>query len=457
MRRVSWWALMGEFAMPSLGADMDEGTVLEWLVKPGDVVHRGDVVAVIDTAKAAMDIEIFQDGVIERLIAEPGATLPVGAPLAVIGGEAAAVVEIGLTPPSAPVVAAPPSSSEIGPMVESPLVRHRAHELGVDLATVTGSGPGGVITRADVDAHAPAMLPRQPKTVAPEGGRMRVSPFARRRAAELGVDLASAQPTGPGGTITADDVERVAAKPPAAAAEAAERPVEPTGTPVPDMQAKARAMRQAIGALMARSKREIPHYYLSTPIDLTTATDWLHQVNLDRPLSARLVHAALLLKASACAIRNVPEMNGFWVDDAFTPGAGVHLGVAIALRQGGLIAPAIHNADTLSLDELMEKLRDLVARARAGRLRQSEMDPTITVTNLGDQGVDSVFGVIYPPQVALVGFGKVAERPWADGGMLGVRMCVTATLAADHRASDGHRGGLYLAAIDSLLQKPEEL
>jgi pyruvate dehydrogenase E2 component (dihydrolipoamide acetyltransferase) len=154
----------------------------------------------------------------------------------------------------------------------------------------------------------------------------------------------------------------------------------------------------------------------------------------------------------------VPEVNGFWIDGAFQPSEAVHVGVAISLRQGGLIAPAIHDVQAKSLAELMRDLRDLVARARGGRLRSSEVsDPTITVTNLGDQGVQTAFGIIHPPQVALVGFGKISERPWAVEGMLGVRPVLTATLAADHRASDGHRGGLFLAAIDRLLQEPEKL
>ena len=136
----------------------------------------------------------------------------------------------------------------------------------------------------------------------------------------------------------------------------------------------------------------------------------------------------------------------------------MHLGVAVALRGGGLVAPAIHDADRLSPDELMAALRDLVARARAGRLQRAEMsDPTITVTNLGDLGVESVFGVIYAPQVALVGFGRVVEQPWATDGLLGVRPVVTATLSADHRVSDGLRGGRFLARVDELLQEPEEL
>jgi pyruvate dehydrogenase E2 component (dihydrolipoamide acetyltransferase) len=185
---------------------------------------------------------------------------------------------------------------------------------------------------------------------------------------------------------------------------------------------------------------------------------WLGSENLKRPLAQRLLPAALLLKAAALAVREVPEVNGFWIDDGFRGSDAVHLGVAISLRSGGLVAPAIHHADLLGLDDLMAALRDLVMRARGGLLRGSELsDPTITVTNLGEQGVSTVFGVIYPPQVALVGFGAIVERPWAVGGLLGVRPIVTASLAADHRASDGHRGGRYLAAINRLLQQPEQL
>jgi pyruvate dehydrogenase E2 component (dihydrolipoamide acetyltransferase) len=188
------------------------------------------------------------------------------------------------------------------------------------------------------------------------------------------------------------------------------------------------------------------------------STTWLEQANLERPVASRLVTPVLMLKAVARAAIAVPEMNGFFVDDAFLPSTAVHVGVAISIRGGGVIAPAIHDVDRLALDDLMERLKDLVRRARMGALRSSEMsDPTITVSNLGDLGVESVFGVIYPPQVALVGFGRVMERPWAEHGMLAVRPCVTATLSADHRASDGHRGARYLAEIDKALQKPEEL
>jgi pyruvate dehydrogenase E2 component (dihydrolipoamide acetyltransferase) len=217
-------------------------------------------------------------------------------------------------------------------------------------------------------------------------------------------------------------------------------------------------MRRAIAAAMARSKREIPHYYLSTTIAMSRALSWLAAENSERPVTQRLLYSALLIRAVALAVREVPEVNGFWVDGAFKPGDGIHVGVAISLRQGGLVNPAIHDVDKKNLDEVMQSMLDLVNRARTGHLRSSELsDGTITITNLGEQGVESVFGVIYPPQVALVGFGSVMERPWAVGGMLGVRPTIAASLAADHRVSDGHRGGRFLLAIDHLLQEPEKL
>jgi pyruvate dehydrogenase E2 component (dihydrolipoamide acetyltransferase) len=218
------------------------------------------------------------------------------------------------------------------------------------------------------------------------------------------------------------------------------------------------AMRRVIAAAMARSKREIPHYYLSTTIDMRRSLDWLAEENAKRPVTKRLLHSVLLIRAVALALRGTPELNGFWIDDAFKPADGIHIGVAISLRQGGLVNPAIHDVDKKNLDELMENMLDLVNRARAGHLRSSELsDGTITVTNLGEQGVESVFGVIYPPQVAIVGFGKITERPFAADGLLDVHPAMDATLAADHRVSDGHRGGRFLVAVDRLLQEPEKL
>ncbi|MET3951372.1 dihydrolipoamide acetyltransferase family protein [Arthrobacter sp. UYEF36] len=474
---------MGDFLMPSLGADMEHGKIVEWLVKPGDYVRRGDLVAVVDTDKTVMDVESFQEGVVAELLVDLGETVPVGTPLARITQTPAEVGAPRQEAPAPPVRAAAATAPETPPIAPpiAPPVRHLAHRLGVDTAGIHGTGKGGAITRADVE-HAVAAMP--------SGARVRSAPRARRLAAELGVELSTVTGTGPEGAVTVADVQHAAASHPAAAPRVAvrgvgapeavpaevapEAPAKDTaeervpgppaaGAAVSGKPAEARervaSLRRAIGALMSRSKKTIPHYYLSTTLDLRAAVDWMQSVNAQRPVASRLVPSALLLKAAALAARDVPEVNGFYDDDGgFRPSASVHLGVAVALRQGGLVAPAIHDADTLPVDVLMEQLRDLVSRARAGRLQRAEMaDPTITVTNLGDLGVESVFGVIYPPQVAMVGFGRVLEQPWAQNGMLGVRPAVIATLSADHRVSDGLRGGRYLARIDELLQTPEEL
>lgn len=464
--------------MPSLGADMDVGTVLEWLVQPGDEVHKGEVVAVVDTAKAAVEVEVFSDGVVGEILVPVGRQVPVGTPLAQLqplGAPTATATATGPAPERTPPIPEPvppplprplpmpepivpvpgprpkPPPADADVRVRSPLVRHLAHERGLDLRTVARSGADGVVTRADVEGAA-----QRPA---------RSSPYARRRAAELGVDLALVAGTGSAGTIGVADVERAAAEriaqptAPTVAAPAAPAVVEPAepsvGTPAVDRQ---QSLRQSIAKLMARSKREVPHYYLTETVDLAAATAWLTERNRDRPAAERVLPAALLLKAVAVAAREHPQLNGFWRDDCFTPADGVHVGVAVALRGGGLVTPALLDADALPVDDVMVALRDLVQRSRSGRLKRRELtDGTITVTNLGDQGAESVHGVIFPPQVALVGFGRIADRPWAVDGMLGVRPLVTATLAADHRATDGHLGGRFLATLDRLLQNPEEL
>ncbi|MEQ8968744.1 MAG: 2-oxo acid dehydrogenase subunit E2, partial [Azospirillaceae bacterium] len=223
-------------------------------------------------------------------------------------------------------------------------------------------------------------------------------------------------------------------------------------------------MRKAIAAAMAKSKREIPHYYLATEIDLSAADAHLAALNAEREPADRLLPGVLTMKATAQALKRMPQFNGFHGPDGFTPSDRVHMGTAVAIRGGGLIAPAIHDADTLSLDALMAALKDLVARVRSGGLRSSELsDPTVTVTALGERGVETVYGVIYPPQVALIGFGKPVRKvvpvtgPDGRGEAVAIRPRLTATLAADHRVSDGRAGGLFLAEIDKLLQSPEAL
>lgn len=465
---------MGEFRMPSLGADMEHGKMVEWLVKPGDFVHRGDVVAVVDTDKTVMDVETFEEGVVAELLVDVGTTVPIGTPLARITQTPDDAGHAG--PAAAQQTKPAPDTSGAAGKAAAPVpppVRHLAHQLGVDTSGIRGTGKHGAVTRADVERAAaeqpgPATeikVPQAPPASLP-AGRVRSSPRARRLADQLGIDIGTVSGTGPDGAVTEGDIQRAVSGAPVPAEESlpageavsAEGGLPAGEAPPTEAEDRLSSLRRAVGSLMTRSKKTIPHYYLSTTLDLRAAIAWMLLANEQRPVASRLVASALLLKATALAAREVPEVNGFFTDGGFRPSNSVHLGVAVALRHGGLVAPAIHDADTLALDVLMQKLRDLVSRARAGRLQRSEMaDPTITVTNLGDLGVEAVFGVIYPPQVAMVGLGKVMEQPWAHEGMLGVRSAVTATLSADHRVSDGLRGARFLARIDELLQQPEEL
>ena len=424
---------MHEFRMPALGADMDAGTLVEWMVKPGDAIKRGQVVAVVETQKGAIEVEIWEEGIVDSLAVETGRKVPVGEVLAL------------LRAPGEPAGAAP-------------------------------ARPAPAVPPPAASAAAPAAPPVQAAPAAvPQAGRTRISPSARKLAEELGIAIDSVMPAEPGGVVSRTDVERAAAAAKAAPAPAARSGISAaagsgisaatsaatsattsaTTSVAADWNAQ---MRKAIAAAMSRSKREIPHYYLASEIDVTAVTDWLVAENLKRSVAQRLLPAVPFMKAVALALREVPELNGLWTADGFQPSPAIHLGMAIAMRGGGLVAPAIHDADRLDLDAMMAALRDLVTRVRGGRLRSSEMsDPTVTLTSLGDQGVDGVFAVIYPPQVAIVGLGKVVERPRAVGGAIVARKVVTATLAADHRVSDGHRGALFLAALGRLLNEPEKL
>jgi pyruvate dehydrogenase E2 component (dihydrolipoyllysine-residue acetyltransferase) len=398
---------MAEFVMPQLGADMNAGKLLQWRKRVGDKVQRGDIIADVETDKADIEVEVFSTGTIENILIQPGEKVPVGTVMALIReegrplGAEAPTVRVEAAVPSAPISPAPPIPQRAG---------------------------------------------AEPTTFETGARRLHISPVARKLADELGIDPATISGTGPGGRVTLEDVQRAAQTRAAKPAEAA-----------PELDRAAR-MRQAIGAAMARSKREIPHYYLSTTIDMSRAMAWLAGENLKRSIEDRLVYGVLLVKAVAMALRQFPELNGLWVEGKAIAKPEIHVGVAISLRGGGLVAPALHNTDRQSLSELMKSFRDLVQRARAGSLRSSELtDPTITVTSLGEQGVEAVFGVIYPPQVALVGFGKIVERPCVSEGQIVARPALTATLSGDHRVSDGHRGGLFLAAVERILQEPGQL
>ena len=400
---------MAEFRMPSLGADMEDGILVEWKVKTGDHVKRGDIIAEVETQKGIIEIEVFEDGVVEQILVQPGEKVPVGTVLDIIRAEGEEE-----RPETAEAKKTTPSTEEKKAAPEKP----------------------------------------KPQPAIKREKRIRISPLARRFAAELAIDLSKVDGTGPDGAINRADVERAAAQ--------AKKPEKHVPEQPPEKKERAagfhEGIRKAIAAAMARSNREIPHYYLETRIDMSRALKGLEAENRKRSVKERILPAVLLIKAVALALGDVPALNGYWIDGVHRPQEAIHIGFAISLRQGGLVTPAIHHADLKSLDELMEALRDLIIRTRAGRLRSSEMtDSTITITNLGDIGVETVYGVIYPPQVALTGFGRITEQPWVENGMIGIRPVLTATLAGDHRATDGHTGARFLDAINKHLQDWEKL
>lgn len=469
---------MGEFRMPSLGADMDEGTLVEWRVSVGDHVDRGDIVASVETDKSVIDVEVFETGTIQELLVEPGTRVAVGTALARIGDAAAedepsepdvpahteppepaappepvtSTPPAGSTPdaapgePIAPPVTPPteapaPAHPHVvvgeGPvrrhasLMRSPLVRHLAEQLHVDPDRLRGTGPGGRITRHDVE-HAAATT-------------RRASPRARRRGIELGIDVDDLTGTGVDGAVCERDV--------VAAASAAE-----PAAPAPAPSQAADGMRAAIARTMERSNREIPHYHLSATVDLNPLTEWLAEINAERPPAERILPAAAIMRACALAAAKVTDLNGEWRDGAAVTSKQVHLGVLVSLRSGGLIVPVIRDAHERSVEEMMTALTDVVERSRRGSLRSSELSgATITLSNLGDRGVDEVLGVIPPPQLAIVGVGKIAARPMVVDGAVVARDSAVFTLGADHRASDGRTGSRFLRQIESLLANPTRL
>jgi len=405
---------MIEFQMPSLGADMDTGTLVEWYKKPGDLLKRGDVIALVETQKGAIEIEVFNDGRLGDIMVNPGQKVPVGAVLATI-----------TEPGDARAAALPPEQRAPSSLVETP--------------------PASVavprIPREPPLPSPPSTQLLEPTSPSASGVRAKVTPAARVRADAAGLDLAVISP-GPDGVIGLREVE---------GARTVRSTPRKSGLDLGEM-------RKAIAAAMARSHREIPHYWVSQTIDTTALFDWLEAANSKRPVASRLLYAAPLIKAVGLALKETPELNGHYVDDVFKPSNSVHLGIATALRGGGLVAPALHDVDVLDLDVIMAALADLIPRVRAGRLRSSELtDATATFSNLGEGTSESLMPLIYPPQVAIIGCGAAALRPWVVDGAIVAHRLLTVTIAGDHRVSDARRASQFLSRLDRLLQTPEAL
>lgn len=347
--------------MPSLGADMDQGKLMKWLIKPGDEIKKGQAIAVVETTKSTVEIESFKEGKVLELIGKEGEEIRVGSSIATF---------------------------EIS-----------------------------------------------------EGARRNVSPAARRLALDHGVKLEDIVGSGPGGSVELRDIEKL---------------ITPMKTP--EKPSSGTNLRAAIAQAMGRSKKEIPHYYLRNRVSLDGLMAWIDEKNAHLPPEQRLMIPVALLRAVALALKENPAMNGYFEKDLFSPKESIHLGMTIALKNGGVLVPAILECHQLTLSELNLAFKSLLQRSRNGELKNRELtEGTFTVTYLGDLGCDEVLGIIYPPQVAVLGIGRIHKEAVVVNGELRAGFVIQVTLSADHRVSDGLMGARFLASVERFLTNPHLL
>ncbi len=488
-----------EITMPQMGADMEEGTLLHWLKHPGDHVERGEVIAEIETDKANVEIESFVAGVLQQTLVGEGQVVPVGEVIALVGSRA-------VEPAAGAHSAAPPAAVEL----ESRDVA-AAREPDAS-APATGATSGA--------ASEDGETPRPDGSVSHDGKRMRVSPVARNVAGDLGVELTTVQGSGPDGRIMRKDVERAAAAqrrtpatvvaaaqsptaaPSAAPAAAAPAPPSPPNTtsetlapavpaarageaglpgadrspverqpapaagklgvtasrsaPAADLQPLSR-IRQATARRMAQSKREVPHYYVTAEIDMTDAMSFRAALNHAAGEAGHISVNDLIVKACVVTLRRYPAFNASFTDEGLQIHPRINVCIAVALPDG-LVAPALLDADEKSLGALARDAKDLTDRARGGGLRGPELvEGTFTVSNLGMYGIETLIPIIQPPQSAILGVGAVQEKPAVRDGQIVPRQLMVVALAADHRVTDGARGGEFLRDFKRLLEQPLSL
>ena len=456
--------------MPQMGYDMHEGKVVRWLKKEGEEVIRGEVIAEIETDKATVEYEAYTGGVMAKIVAEEGATIPVGGLIAVITNPGEAIPEDILTdaalaahaeapaPAAAPEASAqaPPaaaaSATTDGEVRASPLARRLAKERGVDLSTITGTGPGGRVTEADIPergASAPA------SAAASVNGYIKASPLAKRLARERGIDLGTLSGTGPGGRIIEEDVPEHAAPAAAAApADSWDTAAQATST---SENVELTRMRQAIAKVTADSWGAAPHFYVSVDIDMTKAMAFRRDVNDELDAEKRVSVNDLIVKASAIAIGRHPKFNSFFRDDHLQMNASINVGIAIAL-ESGLIVPGINGCENISLVEIAAASRDLAARANSGSLRNDEYSgTTFSVSNMGMFDIESFTAIIFPPHAAILAVGTVKEQPVVRDGELAIAQIMKATLSTDHRVADGAEAAQFIVEIKKLLENPVSL
>jgi pyruvate dehydrogenase E2 component (dihydrolipoamide acetyltransferase) len=398
-----------------MGADMVEGTIVKWLKHDGDAVERGEIIAEIETDKANVEIEAFEGGTFRTALAAEGDTVPVGGVIAIIAASDDDISKYT----NGEVPAAAPAS----PIAPRPMPAAASSEARPAAATAPTTTPSPLAQPAG-DA----------------GIRVRISPVARNLAEQHQIDPRTIRGTGPDGRIVRRDIEAAIGAP-----ATSDRP--------PAINAPSK-MRQAIARRMSQSKREAPHYYLLTDVDMTDAIELRRQLNDTLPEGERVSINDLIVRASAIALKRYPEFNATIAGEQITQHEAQHVCIAIAMDDG-LIAPAILDAGAKTLPQIAADARDLATRAKTGALRQREItDGTFTVTNLGAYGVEALIGIIQPPQTAILGVGTVAPRPAVRDNAIVIRQLMKVALSADHRVTDGAQGAQFLSEIKRVLEHP---
>ncbi|WP_243793519.1 dihydrolipoamide acetyltransferase family protein [Saccharopolyspora gloriosae] len=410
---------MTEIQMPRLSDTMEEGVIAAWRKKVGDSIERGEVVADIETDKAIMELEAFDDGVLEQLLVEEGQTVPIGTPIALVGDGSGSAAQ------SAPA-AAPAAKPEPAPEAEP--------------------------------AAAPA--PTNGNAVA-EGAKPKASPLAKAVAKDLGVDLGSVEGTGPGGRIIRADIEAAASSAPAPAAPAAQAPAAPA--PVPQVATPADAeevplsnIRKVTAKRLTESKQQAPHFYLTSAIDVTELVEFRAKLNerLQAAGGPKVSINDLVVKAVATALRANPAVNVSFGGDKLIKHKRINLGVAVAIEDG-LIVPVIPDADRKSVSEIAAEGREKAGRAREGKLKLDEMSGgTFTISNLGMFGIEQFSAVINPPEAGILAVGAAKDELQLRDGEVVARKILRVTLSADHRAIDGAVGAALLQQFTALLEDP---
>lgn len=439
-----------EIVMPNMGFDAQESRLIEWLKQPGDAVKKGDLIAVIESDKANVELESVASGVLLEQLVAAGTDVPVGQVIARIGTPEEQPQRSAPTP----AVSTPAAAAEI-----SPIARKLAADNNIDLAQVQGSGPRGRIMKEDVEAAMAAKTPAATQPAVAAASALLALPKVRKAAREAGIDLATVPATGPNGVTTMHDLQnyqQTQATPPPAPVVPASTPAAPATHPTPPAPVPARdgataiplsRIRQIIGKRMVESKREAPHFYVTGEFDLEAALKRLQTLPEPRPGLNDLIQYLTVQ-----TLQRVPELNATFEEETVYQYSAVNLAIAVA-REEGLITPVLQGAQRFSLQGMAQEGKALIQRARTNRLQPTDLQgATFTISNLGIiPQVDQFVAIISPPQVAILAVGTVKPRPVVIDGGLHIRHTVHLTLSGDHRAVDGAHLGRFMAAFQTEL------